>query len=242
MRSAPTPRGALEPPGIAPGQDQRRPPPPGAPRGLESDAGAPADHDDGLPGQLWPALVRPPAVAVVMAPPTDRSSTPHASQRGPVLESLTAIPSRTARSGGDLAAERFQRVDVDLGEGGEGLDDVAQHLQRHAGADGQRGLLQPLAGLGAERVGAGQPLAVGQQGQEAVRLGVGVGVGGRLGHLGHQAVALNGRRWRRRRRPADRCRRRPGWPRSGPRGARRECSRRRPRPGTCRRGSAAARR
>ena len=70
-------------------------------------------------------------------------------------------------SGLDLAAQRLQRGDVDLGEGGERLDDVAQHVERHAGADGQRGLLQPLAGLGAERVGAGQPLAVAQQGQEA---------------------------------------------------------------------------
>src|SRR5580698_7540297 len=52
----------------------------------------------------------------------------------------------------DLAVQRFQRVDVDLGEGGEGLDDIAQHLDRHPGADGQRGLLQPLAGLGAQRV------------------------------------------------------------------------------------------
>src|SRR5260370_26385442 len=61
-------------------------------------------------------------------------------------------PGRLA-GGGDLDAERLQRVDVDLREGGEGLDDIAQHRQRHAGANGQRGLLQPLPGLRAERVG-----------------------------------------------------------------------------------------
>src|ERR1700684_4090849 len=72
-------------------------------------------------------------------------------------------------AGGDLPVERVQRRDVDLGEGGEGLDDIAQYVDRYPGADGQRGLLQPLACLGAERVGAGQPLAVAAQGQEAVR-------------------------------------------------------------------------
>ena len=65
-----------------------------------------------------------------------------------------------------------------------------QHVERDVGADRQRRLLQPLAGLGAERVGAGQPLAVAEQGQEAVGLGVGVRVGGGLGDLGSRAVAL----------------------------------------------------
>ena len=60
-----------------------------------------------------------------------------------------------------------------------------QDVERDAGADGEGGLLQPLAGLGSERVGAGQPLAVAEQGQEAVGLGVGPRVGGRPGHLGH---------------------------------------------------------
>ncbi|HET6774236.1 MAG TPA: hypothetical protein VFH36_13050 [Acidimicrobiales bacterium] len=45
--------------------------------------------------------------------------------------------------------------------------------------------MEPLARLGAERIGAGQPLAVAEQGQEAVGLGVRTCVGGRLGHLGH---------------------------------------------------------
>ena len=74
------------------------------------------------------------------------------------------------------AAERFQRVDVDLRERREGLDRVAQHVERHARADRQRRLLQPLARLGPERVGAGQPLAVAEQRQEAVALGVGARV------------------------------------------------------------------
>ena len=39
-------------------------------------------------------------------------------------------------------------------------------------ADGQRGLLEPLAGFGPERVRAGQPLPVAEEGQEAIRLGV----------------------------------------------------------------------
>jgi len=53
----------------------------------------------------------------------------------------------------------FQCGDIDLGECGERLDGVPQHLERHAGADRKSGLLQPLAGLPAERIGAGQPLA-----------------------------------------------------------------------------------
>jgi hypothetical protein len=40
--------------------------------------------------------------------------------------------------------------------------------------------------LRAQRVGAGQPLAVGQQGQEAVGLCVGARVGGGFGHLGYR--------------------------------------------------------
>ena len=48
-------------------------------------------------------------------------------------------------------------------------------------ADRERGLLEPLAGLGAERVGAGQPLAVAEQRQVAVGLGVRARVGLGLG-------------------------------------------------------------
>jgi hypothetical protein len=43
---------------------------------------------------------------------------------------------------------------VDPREAREGLDGVAQHVERHVRADGERRLLQPLAGLGPERVGA----------------------------------------------------------------------------------------
>ena len=52
------------------------------------------------------------------------------------------------------------------------------------GADGQRRLLQPLARFGTEHVGAGEAVAVAQQGQEAVRRGVGVCVCRRSGHVG----------------------------------------------------------
>src|SRR5271157_1035767 len=67
----------------------------------------------------------------------------------------------------DLAAQRLERGDIDLGEGGEGLDRVAQHLERHAGTDRQRGLLDPLTRLGAQGVRAGQPVTVAEKGQEA---------------------------------------------------------------------------
>ena len=76
------------------------------------------------------------------------------------------------------ARSAVERVGVDLGEGRERLDRVAQHVERYVRADGQRGLLEPLAGLRPERVRAGQPRAVAEEGQEAVRLGVGAGVGG----------------------------------------------------------------
>ena len=163
------------------------------------------------------------------------------SPRFPVRPGTRRAGSAGRLAGGrDLVVQGLERGDVDLGEGGEGLDDVAQHLQRHAGADGQGGLLQPLAGLGAERVGAGQALAVAEQGQEAVGLGVGARVGGRLGHLGHRdggaEPGLGG---------ADRGRLRVGVDDVrhglvvGLARTHRGCWRRRPRPGTCRRGSAA---
>jgi hypothetical protein len=41
---------------------------------------------------------------------------------------------------GDLAVERLERVEVDLRERREGLDGVAQDVERDAGADGQGGL------------------------------------------------------------------------------------------------------
>jgi len=54
----------------------------------------------------------------------------------------------------DIAAQRLQRVDEDLRERRKRLNDVAQHVQGNAGANGQRRLLQPLAGLGAEPIRA----------------------------------------------------------------------------------------
>ena len=56
-----------------------------------------------------------------------------------------------------------------------------QHLQWDPGPDRERRLLHPLTGFRSERVSAGQPLAVAEQGEEPVRLGVGMGVGGSLG-------------------------------------------------------------
>jgi len=102
---------------------------------------------------------------------------------------LRAGPDRLARPR-DLFVERLQRGEVDLREGGEGLDRVAQHVERDACADGKRRLLEPLPGLRAARVGAGQPVAVAEQREEAVRLGVGVRIGGGLATSDRDAVAL----------------------------------------------------
>ena len=93
------------------------------------------------------------------------------------------VRARWRRSSRDLAVQRLQRCEVDLGERRERLDRVAQHVERHARADRERRLLQPLARLRAERVGAGQPLAVAEQRQEPVALGVGARVRGGLRDL-----------------------------------------------------------
>jgi hypothetical protein len=53
---------------------------------------------------------------------------------------------------------------------------VSCNTSSGTGADGQRGLLQPLARLGAERVGTGQPPTVAEQRQETVVVGVGARV------------------------------------------------------------------
>src|SRR3954468_19324539 len=83
----------------------------------------------------------------------------------------------------DVLAECLQPGDVDLRERGERLDRVAEDVERDVRADRQRGLLEPLTGLGPERVGTGQPLAVAEECQEAVALGVRARVGGGLRHL-----------------------------------------------------------
>ncbi len=90
----------------------------------------------------------------------------------------------------DLGAQRLHGRVVDPREAGEGLDRVAEHHERHVRADGQRRLLQPLARLRPDRVGAGQPFTVAEQGEEPGRLGVGVRVGGGLGHVRQRVVAL----------------------------------------------------
>ena len=131
-----------EPFGIAADEDDVGPFGPGAARGLQPDARAAADQDDGLPGEL-----------VGHDPPRD------------------------------LGAQCLHGRVVDPREAGEGLDRVAEHHERDVRADGQRRLLQPLARLRPDRVGAGQPLAVAEQGQEPGGLGVGVRVGGGLGHV-----------------------------------------------------------
>ena len=143
---ADSPAALLQPLGIAAGEDDVGALGAGAAGRLEPDAGAAADHDDGLPAQLRLAghSCSPP----VRPPSAGRRRPACAAPRSP--------------------AQRLQRRDVDLREGRERLDRVAQHVERDVRADGQRRLLQPLARLGPERVGAGQPLAVAEQRQEAV--------------------------------------------------------------------------
>src|SRR5207244_3235762 len=71
----------------------------------------------------------------------------------------------------DHAAEGLQRTDVDLREGGERLDGVAQDVVGYPYADGQGGLLQPFARLGTEGVRAGQHVAVAEEGSVRRRRG-----------------------------------------------------------------------
>ena len=138
-----------------------------APGGLEPDPGAAADHDDGLAEQLGLAL----------GGWGDRFD----GHRISFCQLAIGGPAPTGlRAAAISRAERLQRGDVDLRERRERLDRVAQDVERDVGADRQRGLLQPLARLGAERVGAGQPLAVAEERQEAVALGVRARVGGGL--------------------------------------------------------------
>src|SRR3954471_2356921 len=71
----------------------------------------------------------------------------------------------------DLALEHLQRVVVDLREGGKRLDRVDPYVERGVRTDRERGLLQPLTRLRAQRVCAGQALAVAEQRQKAVLFG-----------------------------------------------------------------------
>src|SRR3954454_9349489 len=59
--------------------------------------------------------------------------------------------------------ELLHGVQEGLGEGRERLDDVLHDGERDACADGERGLLEPLARLGAYGVGAGEAFAVGDE-------------------------------------------------------------------------------
>ena len=76
-------------------------------------------------------------------------------------------------------AKNANRFDEYFRKGRERLDRIAQHWKRHTAANRQRRLLQPLSRLRTERVGACEPLAVAQEGKEAVRLLVGARIGGR---------------------------------------------------------------
>src|SRR3712207_4591440 len=73
---------------------------------------------------------------------------------------LPAVASRRLERSGDLVAEGLDGRAIDLREGGEGLDRVGEHVERDAGADGQRRLLQPLPRLRAQRVRAREAFAV----------------------------------------------------------------------------------
>src|SRR3954454_1389498 len=68
----------------------------------------------------------------------------------PVIEQAPVLRAGSDQLGRprDLFVERLQRGEVDLREGGEGLDRVAQHVERDACTDGKRRLLEPLPGLG----------------------------------------------------------------------------------------------
>src|SRR5580704_13280952 len=84
----------------------------------------------------------------------------------------------------DFHSKGFESRIEDGREAREGLDDVAQNLQRYTGSYGERRLLEPLAGLRSECISTRQPDAVTEQGQESVRLGVLMAVRRGLGHVG----------------------------------------------------------
>lgn len=54
---------------------------------------------------------------------------------------------------GGPAIKRSWRIEIDLGKCREWLDDISQHVERHAGADRQRRLLLRLADAGTQRMG-----------------------------------------------------------------------------------------
>ena len=119
------------------------------------------------------------------SPGTRRPSPParaaRAASRGRAAASRRSTATaarRTSRRDGRMAqatrrsatfVQLLHRVQVDLREGRERLDRVLEDVERHARADRERRLAEPLARLGADRVGAGEALAVGDQREEARR-------------------------------------------------------------------------
>src|SRR5262245_12853161 len=94
-----------------------------------------------------------------------------------------------------MRSELLEGLGVDLRERREWLNRVAQDVERHVRPDSHRGLLQPLASLRAEGVGACQPFAVAEQCYEAVAVGVSARVGGGLRDVlyrdrGHEATRI----------------------------------------------------
>ena len=98
---------------------------------------------------------------------------------GPWPGSSRSRSDRVARRS-DVLRSASSAAAWDLREAGEGLNGVAEHVERNVGADRQRGLLQPLARFRTEGVSARQALTVAQQRQEAVGLRIRVCVRGGL--------------------------------------------------------------
>ena len=93
--------------------------------------------------------------------------------RGQARERVDAYAKRPSRDRLRRAADQLlHRVQVDLGERGEGLDRVLQNGDRNPSADRKRGLPEPLACLGPERVRAREPPAVGNQRRDAIKAGI----------------------------------------------------------------------
>ena len=78
------------------------------------------------------------------------------------LSHLRSIASKTDPGGGKSSVEvqLAERQEDRLAEGRVRRDHVEEHLDRHLGADRERELLQPLAGLGPDRDGARERRAV----------------------------------------------------------------------------------
>src|SRR4051794_40725830 len=93
-----------------------------------------------------------------------------ASARTPSSAGRYVMPAE--RGLASFLAELAHRVEEGLGERGEGLDHVVHDLERDLAANGGGGLLEPLARLRAEGVGARERLAVGDERHEVRPVGV----------------------------------------------------------------------